>query len=242
MLVIAHRGSSQLAPENTLPAIEKALQDKAKAIEIDVQCTKDGKVVVIHDEWVNRTTNGAGFVCDLTFDDIQQLDAGHWFHSKFKGVKVPSLAQVLDIIKKTNVTLHLELKNNIIPYPQLEKVVIDEVKKFSLEEQVVLSSFRQDSLMVCRQLAPHIRRGLLCWDTLEPYMNEAYLKSLDLFSLHPHISLINANVAYIQAHGVKVYPYVIERKSQLSLCQQCQVDGLFTNTPRIVNELLKQNH
>src|SRR5690606_19539586 len=105
MLVIAHRGSSQIAPENTLPAIDRAIQDGADAIEIDVQLTKDGQVVVFHDEWVNRTTNGRGFICDLTYAELERLDAGSWFHPRFQGTKVPLLSEVLALVKQHQVLL-----------------------------------------------------------------------------------------------------------------------------------------
>ncbi|WP_051541368.1 glycerophosphodiester phosphodiesterase family protein [Caldalkalibacillus mannanilyticus] len=147
MLVIAHRGSSQQAPENTLPAIQKAIQDQADAVEIDVQLTKDQEIVVIHDEWLNRTTNGSGLVSSHTFSRIRELDAGSWFSPNFSGVRIPHLEEVLLLLKPLSIELNIELKNGIIPYPGLEEKVIRLIQNYQMEKQVILSSFRQDSLV-----------------------------------------------------------------------------------------------
>ncbi|EGL81656.1 glycerophosphoryl diester phosphodiesterase [Caldalkalibacillus thermarum TA2.A1] len=241
MIVIAHRGSSQLAPENTLPAIKQALRDRIEAIEIDVQMTKDGQVIVFHDEWLGRTTNGNGFVYDTLYAEIRRLDAGKWFHPRFTGTHVPLLAEVLKLLKDHPVTLNIELKNNLIDYPGLEKSVIDLVHRYKMENKVILSSFRVDSLQTCLSLAPHIRRGLLCWGTLDPFFSNHAWRELQLYSIHPHVALLGDNLRLLQQEGYYIFPYVIERKSQLTLCQDFNVDGVFTNCPRRIKKLLRQN-
>lgn len=241
MIVIAHRGSSQLAPENTLPAIKQALHDGVDAIEIDVQLTKDNKVIVIHDEWLNRTTTGSGFVFLTPYARIRRLDAGSWFHPRFKGTQVPLLEEVLEEVKHSNVTLHIELKNNFIDYPGLEKQVIKLVKQYNMEERVILSSFRQDSLETCLYLAPSIKRGLLWWGSLTPLINNSLWQKLQLYSIHPSILFLTSEVRTLRKKGVLIFPYVVERKSQLMLCRRLKVDGVFTNSPRQIRKLLGQN-
>lgn len=239
MKVIAHRGSSQVAPENTYPAIKRALQDKADGIEIDVQLTKDQEVVVIHDEWLNRTTNGKGFVAQTTSAQIKKLDAGSWFHKKYKNTGVPFLEEVLQWIRPYPVELHIELKNNLFPYHGIEEKVVQLVTDYGLEDKVIISSFRRDSLEVCQRISPQIRTGYLCWSTLAPLLEIKEWKALRLHSIHPHISLINQReIAELKRMGLKVYPYVIERKYELEKCMKYMVEGVFTNSPKRVRQLI----
>lgn len=239
MLVIAHRGSSQSAPENTIPAIEKAIHDGADGIEIDVQLTKDGRVVVIHDEWVNRTTNGRGFICDLTYADLQRLDAGSWFHPKFQGSKIPLLSEILDLIQQKPILLNIELKNNLIPYPTLEEKTIQLIKQYNLEEYVLISSFKKESIERCYQLAPEIKRGLLYLGPLDPFLELTEWESLGLYSVHPPIAFVDQRVKVCQELGYKVFPYVVEDKYQLKLCLNYKVDGFFTNAPKSYKKMLQ---
>jgi glycerophosphoryl diester phosphodiesterase len=241
MKIIAHRGASQVAPENTMPAFLKAIQAGADAIELDVQMTRDNQVIVIHDEWLNRTTDGHGFVCNMTAKSMRQLDAGSWFHPTFANTKVPLLAEVLDFVSQKGIAIHIELKNNLIPYPGLENEVIQLIRQFRMENSVVLSSFRFDSLYHCQHLAPHIRRGFLCWNVVQILDHRDGWKELELFSVHPHISMLSASLRPVYEEGLRIYPYVVERKSQLQQCVTYGVDGFFTNSPRQAKRLLLKN-
>lgn len=240
MKIFAHRGASDGAPENTLPAIKKAIAEQADAIEIDVQLTADGKVVVFHDEWLNRTTNGKGFICDTSFTQLRRLDAGAWFNKRFKGTRVPLLEEVLAVIKDTNVELNIELKNNLIPYPQLEEKVIKQVKKYQLDQRVIISSFRRDSLETCKRLAPHIRRGFLCWSNLSALLSQHEWRYLELYSVHPHLSLVDDQIKQLQRQNVKIYPYVVKRKADLEYCLFYGVDGFFTGAPQQARKFIKK--
>lgn len=241
MLVIAHRGSSQVTPENTLLAVKKAMRDGADAIEVDVQLTQDNKLIICHDEWLNRTTTGTGFIYDKTWAEIEKLDAGSWFHAKFKGTKIPLLEEVLEEVKGSSIQLNIELKNNLIPYPGMEAEVIQLIRKHAMEEQVLISSFRRNSLELCQHVAPEIRRGFLCWSTIEPLIQYEEWNYLGLYSVHPHIFLVNERIKALQEKGLKIYPYVVEKKQQLLTCQKHQVDGIFTNSPGRVKQILKRS-
>lgn len=239
MKVIAHRGSSQVAPENTYPAIKRALQDQADGIEIDVQLSKDQQVVVIHDEWLNRTTNGQGFVYHSTSAQLKKLDAGSWFHKKYRKTQIPLLEEVLQWVQPYPIELHIELKNNLFPYQGIEEKVIKLVSKFQLEHKVVISSFRRDSLELCKQISPTIRTGYLCWSTLAPLLENKEWEDLRLYSIHPSISLVYQDeITQLQRMGLKIYPYVIERKFELQKCLRYGVEGIFTNSPNRVKQLL----
>jgi glycerophosphoryl diester phosphodiesterase len=242
MMIIAHRGSSQATPENTLPAIKKAIRDGADSIEIDVQLTKDQHPIVIHDEWLNRTTNGNGFVCDSNYSYISELDAGSWFHSSFKNTRIPLLEEVFTIVKQHPIQLNIELKNNLILYPGIEKKVIELIQEYQLDSRIILSSFRKESLYTCKEVAPHIRRGFLCWTPLQSMIEDHELELLEPYSIHPHISFVTSHISKLQQKGFKIYPYVIERKRDLSLCLQHNVDGLFTNCPGRVKQILTRKN
>jgi len=160
-LNLAHRGANTEAPENTMAAFRKAVEVGATGLEFDVQLSKDGAVVVIHDEKLERTTNGSGLVKDYTLEELQRLDAGTWFDEEFAGEKMPTLDQILDEFASTELIFNIELKSGIVLYPGLEEKVIEEVKRRNLTDQVVLSSFNHYSLVTCRELNKEIRTGML---------------------------------------------------------------------------------
>ncbi|WP_088009050.1 glycerophosphodiester phosphodiesterase [Indiicoccus explosivorum] len=159
--LIAHRGWSGIAPENTLSAIRLALEEpKIKAIEIDINMTKDGIPVVFHDKDVDRTTNGTGAVKDLTLAELKTLDAGSWFGPEFAGERVPTLEEVLALVQGEK-HLYIELKQLGDLYWGLELKTIELIKKFGLEDRCSLISFDHRSLQTCMKIAPEIRRTLV---------------------------------------------------------------------------------
>lgn len=121
ILNVAHRGLSGLYPENTMIAFRKAIEADCDGIEMDVHLTRDGVPVVIHDEEVDRTTNGSGYVKDFTYEQLCNLDAGIKFSDEFKGEKIPTLKEFFDFMKDNDKLINIELKNSIIHYEGLEK-------------------------------------------------------------------------------------------------------------------------
>jgi glycerophosphoryl diester phosphodiesterase len=159
---MAHRGFSSAAPENTLSAIKKALDlPYVDSIEVDVQLSKDGIPVVIHDFTLERTTNGVGYVKEKTFAELRELDAGSWFSKEFKGEKIPSLGEVFELAKDQNILLNIELKTAGDMYQGYEKAVVDLVKKFKMEDRVYLTSFDHDVIRNIKRLKTKIRTGLI---------------------------------------------------------------------------------
>ena len=157
--VVAHRGYSSLAPENTLPAMAAAASAGADLVEFDVRTTADGVPVVIHDRTVDRTTGGTGHVWDLTVDEVDRLDAGSWFSPAFAGARVPRLTQVLDLLAPTGAQLLLEIK----PPAELDEVraILARVAERELSARTVVQSFDPGILHLVDQAAPDVRRGLL---------------------------------------------------------------------------------
>ncbi|WP_214700113.1 MULTISPECIES: glycerophosphodiester phosphodiesterase [unclassified Exiguobacterium] len=153
MLIYAHRGYSANYPENTLSAFEAALP-YVDGIELDVQLSKDGRLVVIHDETVDRTTDGTGWVKDMALQELRQL--------KIDGYeRIPTLEEVLGLIERSNVTLNIELKTDRLDYPGIERLAWLAVNEFQLTNRVVFSSFNRETLVRMRDVAPHARLAVL---------------------------------------------------------------------------------
>ena len=144
MINFAHRGASKYYPENTILSIKEGIKAGASGVELDVHKTKDNKLVVIHDEDIERTFKGKGLVKDYTLRQLKEFKPRNTvFHDNLE-CKIPTLEEILDIIKDPNVKINIELKTDIIQYDNIEKDVIDLVNKYGLKEQVILSSFNHE--------------------------------------------------------------------------------------------------
>lgn len=160
-LCVAHRGFSGKAPENTRAAIQMAMDEPfVEWLEIDVQLTRDGVPVVIHDFSVDRTTNGRGKVKDLTWQDIRRMDAGAWKGRQFRGEQIPSLDEVLQLVKG-RLKVNIELKTSGNMYPGLEEKVLGCVQTHDMLSDVVLTSFEPKALVTAKELEPKVRTGLI---------------------------------------------------------------------------------
>lgn len=163
MAIFAHRGLSGEYPENTMAAFRAAWQAGAKGIELDVQLTKDGQVAVVHDEKIERTTDGIGYVKDFTFEQLRLFDAGAWFSASFAGESIPPLTAVFQWVREeaVNMVINVELKNDLFAYEGLEEKVLALVEQYELEEQIIISSFNSESLKKVRNMHPKIAIGYL---------------------------------------------------------------------------------
>ncbi|MFF0828548.1 glycerophosphodiester phosphodiesterase [Brevibacillus sp. NPDC003359] len=162
-ICMAHRGWSGKAPENTMTAIRLALAEPAiKGMEIDVQLTRDGVPVLIHDFTLERTTNGRGLVMDHTLAELRELDAGSWFGDKFAGERIPTLEEVL-IAVKGRCTLNIELKATSDMYPGIAEKVLALVEKHGMKQEVYLTSFDHDLIRHVRTLDQEVQTGLIVY-------------------------------------------------------------------------------
>ena len=163
--IFAHRGASSYAPENTLPAFALAASQGADGIELDVHLTRDGQLVVIHDETLERTTNGSGWVKDHTLAQLQQLRADN--HTPgFADASIPTLEQVLELVKPTGMLVNIELKTSLIWYEGLEEKTVELVRAMGMEDRVIYSSFNHYSIEKVRQLDPEAETAYLYSDIL----------------------------------------------------------------------------
>lgn len=230
MQIFAHRGYSSKYPENTLAAFKAAAKLDIDGVELDVHLTKDREVVVIHDEKINRTSNGKGYVKDMTLKELRKFDFGSWFHPKFHGEKIPTLAEVLDVFKDTHHRINIELKSDYFIYPGLEELVLKEVDNFRLRERVIFSSFDHESVKRMAELAPDIENA--------PLFSYSILNMIGYRSMIPAKAL---HVAYraiarrpvLQAikAGVPVRVYTINKKDQVEVLRHLGVKGIMTDCP-----------
>ncbi|MCP3763568.1 glycerophosphodiester phosphodiesterase [Domibacillus sp. A3M-37] len=185
-VIFAHRGASGTHPENTMTAFQAAVEKGADGIELDVQLTSDGEMVVIHDETVNRTTDGKGAIEQMTAEEVASLDAGSWFHEKFAGEKIPTLDEFFAWASGNSLQINVELKTNKVPYHGIEKKVLDLIEHYNMRGRVIISSFNFDSIKRVVELDPYIAVAGLVWKMRRDVLDKA--KDLGLTALHTQVS------------------------------------------------------
>ena len=231
---IAHRGFSGNYPENTLLAFQKGMEAGADGFELDIHLTKDGEMVVIHDETIDRTTNGTGFIKDYTYEELQPFDASAGFAGKYGINRIPTLRQYFELIQGNGKITNIELKNSIIWYDGMEEKAIALVKEFGMEDQVIFSSFNHCSMEKCKRLAPEIPCGLLVDSWL--IRPGEYTKSRGMEYYHPHyLSLDPATVEEIHSHGIGIHTWTVNEEKDIRRMLDLGVHAIITNYPDRVN-------
>lgn len=240
-IILAHRGASGHAPENTMEAFRLAKEMGADGFELDVHVTKDGELVVIHDEAVNRTTNGKGFIKDMTLAELKALDACNGME-KYRGAQIPTLREVYELIQNTNLIINVEVKTDHYRYPEIEEKCLALTREMGLEDQIVYSSFNHYTLLRIRELKPDAKLGMLFGDVMvKPW--EYASKSLSVQYLHP----MKLNVytpdftkdAGEAGYGVNVWT-VNDEETMLHCLKEGA--GIITNYPDVAVALRKTYH
>ncbi len=149
--IVGHRGAAGLAPENTIPSFEEAKKYDVDFIEMDVRVTRDGYLVVIHDATVDRTTNGSGLVSNMSLDQIKRLDAGSWFSDRYRGAKIPTLAEALEVLSDGDFGIIIELKER-----NIEKKTVETIEESGLMDRTIIASFDMDTLANIRNINDNI--------------------------------------------------------------------------------------
>ncbi len=238
--VFAHRGSSAHAPENTLAAFQLALTQGAPALELDAMLSADGQVVVIHDDTVDRTTNGSGKVHQMPLAAIKELDAGSYFDPTFKGEKIPTLAEVFETVGR-RIFINIEVKNYASPLDGLPSSLAGLVQKFSLAEYVLFSSFNPLALLKLRRLLPQVPRGLLIFHGSAGGWARGWLgRRFPCQALHPDLRDVTpAFVASTHQSGRRMHVYTVNQPEEMKRLFILGVDGIFTDDPSLALGLLK---
>jgi glycerophosphoryl diester phosphodiesterase len=240
VLVVAHRGFSGAAPENTLAAFRKAIESGSDMIELDIQLSKDGKVVVIHDDTLERTTDGRGKVTDHAFREIRKLDAGSWFGPQFSGEKIPTLQEVLKLAKG-KVLVNIEIKNPAhgqYPITELADQGLDAVKKAGMLDRVLFSSFNPASLEWVQNEEPRAWVAFLYhhdWNSLSEVTQGKDWRVLNLRNSF----LTRGKIEEIRQGGMKINVYTVNAEEELEQFVKWGVDGLITNYPDRLIRILK---
>lgn len=229
--IFAHRGASGYAPENTLEAFALAITQGADGIELDVQLTKDGIPVVIHDETIDRVTEKTGFVKDYTLNELKELTVlGNKF-PEYSSSKIPTLEEVLDAVKASGIQVNIELKTGIYWYPEIEQKVADLVKASGMEDKVIYSSFNHYSIQQIKKIVPDAETAYLYSDVI---LNvEDYAKNTGVDGLHPavyHVKMADFLKEYLDS-GLNVRVWTVNEKEDMEWLIRAGVTAIITNYP-----------
>jgi glycerophosphoryl diester phosphodiesterase len=231
--IFAHRGAKSVAPENTLPAFETALEIGVDGIELDVHCAKDGELVVIHDFRVDATTNGQGPVADFTATELANLDAGRQFDPSFAGVGVPTLAQVLDLIGN-RCTINIEIKSQDIQTGgnQVEPLLAL-IAERDLYDQVLVSSFNPVSLIKMRSLDKRVDIGVLHGPDLPLFLRSAWTSDIIApQALHPHHTCVDAAyMAWAHERNLDVNTWTVNDLDEARRLVELGVSTIMSDVP-----------
>jgi glycerophosphoryl diester phosphodiesterase len=228
MLVIAHRGASGHAPENTLAAFKRAIALGATFIETDLQLSRDARFVAIHDETVNRTTNGQGRVHDLTLVDLRRLDAGSWFGSEFTGERIPTLEEILEFSKKHDVVFYLELK----PSGSWggEHALIGALRTSREIARAVVISFDAGILEALRKIEPTLMTGLLFDGQIDRPIERAVEVGARQLAVRGDL-VTPALLADARKKDLQVVCWTVNQPAHMRLLIEAGVDGIMTDYP-----------
>ena len=233
VLNIAHRGASSCFPENTLAAFAGAIAAGADMCELDVQLSRDGALVVIHDDTVDRTTGGCGAVAAMTLEQLKRLDAGASFGSQFKGERIPTLDEVFACVGG-RCALNIELKS-----ASLEQKVCAAIRDHDALATAIVSSFDWDALDRIRQFHPAVRVGLLAsrW----PVRLLGAATAIKAYAIHPRVDIVTEDLC-TAAHEriLDVYTWTVDDLGTMRKLIAYGVDGIMTNYPERLRLLMER--
>jgi len=238
MEIWGHRGAYDDAPENTLTGFQMAADKGADGVEFDVQLTRDGEVVVIHDETVDRTSNGNGYVKDFTLSEIKKLNFNKRGITKSDFMQIPTLAEVFELLKPTKLKLNVELKTGVIYYENVEVKALEIAKKYDIMDRIVWSSFNHYSVQKIKQKEPTAETALLCSGGI--FVTGEQCKKVGAAALHPNIKQISYPNLVNDCHnrGIRVRTWTVNEPEQFGLALSLNVDAVCTNNINYAKETL----
>ena len=237
--IAGHRGDRSSAPENTLPALRSALQSSMAFVETDVQMTSDGVPVLIHDDTVDRTTNGSGPVSQITFKKLRKLDAGSWFSKKFAKTRVPSLAEFLALVEPTEKKVLLELKG----YWSDEhvKTVVEVIRDARVEDRVTVASFDFTTLMNVERLGPSLPRVIIMRDLPDDPVGLAnHFGAIAILTSPRSLEVNPSAVVAMHEAGLGLLLYTLNSDERWSEAIALGVDGIVTDEPSSLDRWLAE--
>ena len=232
-IIQAHRGASAYRPENTMEAFSLAIEQKADGIELDVHLTKDGEIVVAHDERLERVSDGTGYINSYTLKELRAFDFGKTIPGS-QVCRIPALHELFDLVKPTPLMLNIELKTTELLYPELPGKLVSLAQKYGMGERIIYSSFNHYSLLEIRKIESSARIGLLYnLGLVDPWIYANHVKA---DAIHPHFHVISSlpeTVTRCHENGIRVNVWTANSPEDLKKMLQCGVDAIITNYPDI---------
>lgn len=232
----AHRGASGYAPENTLEAFELAIHQNADGIELDIQLTKDGELVVAHDEKIDRVTGKTGWIKNYTLKELKQFRFNRT-HPEFTNACIPTLKEVYELMQPTNLTVNVELKTSICFYPGIEEKALKLAKDMQMEERIIYSSFNHYTLKTLKELDSSVRTGLLYEDG---WINvPAYGNNIGVNALHPATYLLQYPdfLKDCKKYNLPLHVWTVNTKEHMEKLIKLGVDAIITDFPDIARKI-----
>ncbi|MDQ0219467.1 glycerophosphodiester phosphodiesterase [Peribacillus cavernae] len=249
ILNVSHRGASGYAPEHTITSYKMGEKMHGDYIEIDLQMTKDGKLIAMHDERLDRTTNGTGLVKDYTLEQLKQLDAGSWFNEQYPqyanpeyaGLQIPTLEDVFQKFGK-NKKYYIETKSPEV-YPGMEKELLRLVNEYDINKETLLvQSFSPASLLTMKELDPSIKLVQLLSYKTNAVITDEEIAAIKEYAMGVGPNYTYLNEEYIQKvvnNGLEIHPFTVNDKETMEKLIDWGVTGMFTNFPDLLHEVTK---
>lgn len=239
-LILAHRGASAYAPENTMEAFELAAKMGADGMELDVHLTSDGEVVVCHDEKIDRTSNGQGLITSYTLSELKAMDFGyHFYDGQRKGIKLPTLDEVYGLLAPLDMIVNVEIKS---ANPDIAKACDDIAKRHKMEKNVIYSSFNHFQIQKAKEvIGDAFIAPLYSFNMLNPWN---YCVDIGAAAVHPKLTQIRLLPDYVKSchdRGIRVHTWTANTEGDISFLLDAGVDAIITNYPDVALKLRDQN-
>lgn len=238
-LIWAHRGASALAPENSMEAFRLANRQQADGIELDIHMTRDGQLVVAHDETIDRCSNGSGRIIDMTLRELLTYDFSNHMDG-YRNIRIPTLEEVLRFVKVTRMTVNIELKSGMVNYEGIEEKAIRLVSDMGMKKRVLFSSFNHHSLLLIKKTDPAFPIGLLYTEALvDPQL---YALRLKAEAVHPfyYTLAVPGTVKKCRENGIMVHPWTVNTAEHMAWMYQEEVNAIITNHPGLALKVKKK--
>lgn len=238
VLIFGHRGASAYAPMNTIPAFELAHKQGADAVELDVHLTKDGALVVVHDFFVDKTTDGEGEVAEMTLEDIKSLDAGAWFAPEFRGIEIPTLDEVFEVVGK-KLLINVEIKSLSASADGTEEAVAQCIQRHAMQERVIVSAFNPKVLKRFRPLMPDLPLGYLLSPEAMVGSTQVVVNPHSYDASHLNHELItDSQMAWAKEHGHIVNVWTVNDPARARQLALKGVHGIMSDYPDLIKQAL----
>ncbi len=241
--VQAHRGASAYAPENTAPSFRLAVQMGADGVENDIRLTKDGVYVLSHDSNISRMSNGKGEIGELTYEELLQYDFGVKTGAKFKGTKIPTLEEFLEIVKDMNI-VNIEMKP-FAPHedkPYAFTYLYNALVRYGCVNRTIISSFDHTALKELKEAHPDLKTALLYGHGMTAQETVAFVRSFHADIIHPQLGAVDKKIVdTCRENGIDVNVWTVDSKHDIKRAMELGVTGIITNVPDRVLTMLREN-